>query len=176
MPGSPEKKRIAPQVVFDIAPGLGEFTDDVLFGKVWEDTTLSKRDRSLITLSALVSLGRYGQIASHTGRALDHGVEPTELGELATQLAFYSGWPNGISAVYEMAKTFDERGIGPVPIKTGDLLELDDHAEATRKNIVASNVAPTAPNLAQDTDNVLFAKLWRRPQLSPRDRSLVSSG
>lgn len=166
--------RVAPQIVFDIAPGLGGFNEEILFGKVWPDPALAPRDRSLVTLSALVSLGRYGQVASHTGRALDNGVTPVEIGELLTQLAFYTGWPNAISAIYEVAKTYADRGIGPVSDGVEPALLPDAKAEVARRALIAGAVAPTAPALAADTDQVLFADLWLRPQLAPRDRSLVT--
>lgn len=66
-----ERRRIAPPVVYDVAPGLGHFTDSVLFGEVWERTELPARDRSLVTLSAIVSTGKTAQIAAHVSRALD---------------------------------------------------------------------------------------------------------
>src|SRR4051812_20441542 len=93
------RRRVAPPAVYDVAPGLGHFTDDVLFGEVWKREALKLRDRSLVTVSALVSTGKTAQIGSHVRRALDNGVRPEEIGELITQLAFYAGWPNAISAV-----------------------------------------------------------------------------
>lgn len=171
---SNQKTRVTPQIVFDIAPGLGQFSEEVLLGKVWNDATLAMRDRCFVTLSVLVTLGRSGQIASHTARALDNGLTPVEIGELITHLAFYTGWPNAISAIYEVTKTYGDRGIGPVSDNQGSLLELNPEAEATRKTLVANAIAPIAPNLAGDTDDVLFAELWRRPHLAPRDRSLVT--
>src|SRR5689334_12516758 len=81
-----------------IAPKLIELTDNVLFGDVWERPGLSKRDRSLITVAALVALNRSQQLEGHLGRALDNGVTRDELVELITHLAFYSGWPTAMSA------------------------------------------------------------------------------
>jgi 4-carboxymuconolactone decarboxylase len=103
--------RVAPAAVYEVAPGLGHFTDDTLFGEVWLRKELSPRDRSLITVATLVATGKVAQISSHTKRALDNGVTPEEIGELITHLAFYSGWPSAISAVTEVKKVFDERGI-----------------------------------------------------------------
>lgn len=109
-----QRPRVAPPAVYEVAPGLGHFTDDVLFGEVWLREDLAPRGRSLITVAALVSTGKAAQIGGHVRRALDNGVMPGEIGELITHLAFYSGWPNAISAVTEAKKVFDERGIGPV--------------------------------------------------------------
>lgn len=169
-----ERRRIAPPAVYDVAPGLGHFTDSVLFGEVWERADLSPRDRSLVTVSALVSTGKTAQIAAHVGRALDNGVKPEEIGEIITHLGFYSGWPNAISAVTETKKVFDERSIAPVENSTGPRIALEAAAEAARANTVNTAVAPTAATLADLTNRVLFGDLWQRPDLSARDRSLIT--
>ena len=83
----------------DIAPALAEYTERVLFGDVWERPGLSPRDRSLITVSTLVALYRTNELPFHLGKALDNGVTREELVELITHLAFYSGWPNAVTAV-----------------------------------------------------------------------------
>ncbi|MBZ9700543.1 MULTISPECIES: carboxymuconolactone decarboxylase family protein [unclassified Mesorhizobium] len=169
-----ENPRVAPPAVYDVAPGLGHFTDDVLFGEVWERKDLGPRDRSLTTLAVLVSTGKSAQLAGHLRRALDNGVRQEEIGELITHLAFYSGWPNAISAVTETKKVFDERGIGPVAKSDAPRIELDAAAEALRSGAVDAAVAPTAAALADLTNRVLFGDLWRRAELSARDRSLVT--
>ncbi|MBV9834088.1 MAG: carboxymuconolactone decarboxylase family protein [Alphaproteobacteria bacterium] len=83
----------------DFSPKLVDLTEGVLFGDVWERPGLSKRDRSLITVAALVALNRTEQLRGHLGRAIDNGVKKDELVELITHLAFYSGWPTAMSAV-----------------------------------------------------------------------------
>jgi len=87
------------QAMGDIAPKLAELTDDVLFGDIWERSGLSKRERSLITVSALLAMNRIEQLPFHLEFALDNGVKLEELVELTTHLAFYSGWPTAASAV-----------------------------------------------------------------------------
>ncbi len=82
----------------DYAPKLIELTDDVLFGDVWERPELSKRDRSLVTVAALVAMGRREQLPGHLRRARDNGVTEEELIEVITHLAFYAGWPNSMTA------------------------------------------------------------------------------
>jgi 4-carboxymuconolactone decarboxylase len=81
-----------------IAPKLAELTEHVLYGDVWERPTLSKRDRSLITLAALVGMYRIEQIGMHVERAIENGVSRDEIGEMLTHLAFYAGWPASVSA------------------------------------------------------------------------------
>jgi 4-carboxymuconolactone decarboxylase len=87
------------QLLGDFAPKLVDLTDDVLFGDVWERPELSKRDRSLATVSALIAMNRPDQLRFHLGYAVQNGVKKEELIELITHLAFYSGWPNAMSAV-----------------------------------------------------------------------------
>jgi 4-carboxymuconolactone decarboxylase len=92
----------------DIAPALGELTDKVLFGEVWQRPGLSKRDRSLITVAALVAGYRTNELPFHLGRAIENGVTKDELIELITHLAFYSGWPTASTAVAIARKVFAE--------------------------------------------------------------------
>ena len=80
------------------APKLIELTDNVLFGEVWERRGLAKRDRSLITVAALIALNRTEQLRGHLERALGNGVTKDEIIEVITHLAFYSGWPTAMSA------------------------------------------------------------------------------
>ena len=95
----PEQPTPAQQLMGTFAPKLTELTDDVLFGDVWERPGLSKRDRSLITVSALVALNRTEQLPGHLKRAIANGVTEDELVELITHLAFYAGWPSAMSAI-----------------------------------------------------------------------------
>jgi 4-carboxymuconolactone decarboxylase len=82
----------------DVTPTLIELTDEVLYGKVWTRTGLSPRDRSLITVAALVALNRLDQLPSHLERASNNGITKGQIVELVTHLAFYSGWPTAMSA------------------------------------------------------------------------------
>ncbi|MGA3114703.1 MAG: carboxymuconolactone decarboxylase family protein [Syntrophobacteraceae bacterium] len=95
-------------LIGDVAPKLAELTEDVLFGDVWERPGLSKRDRSLITVSALVALNRTEQLPFHLARALENGVTKEEIVESITQLAFYSGWPTAMSAIMLAKGVFKE--------------------------------------------------------------------
>ena len=84
--------------VRDVFPKLGELTDKVVFGDVWERKQLSKRDRSLITVAALVATYRPEQLVSHLTRAINNGVTQEEITEVITHMAFYAGWPAAMSA------------------------------------------------------------------------------
>ena len=83
----------------DIAPALGKYTDDVLFGDVWKRPGLSPRDRSLITVTSLISGYRINEMPFHMKRALDNGITRDELIETITHLAFYAGWPAASTAI-----------------------------------------------------------------------------
>jgi len=98
----------AQKALGDLAPKLVELTDKVLFGDVWERPELSKRDRSLITCTALVATGKTEQMSFHFPRALENGVTREELVELITHLAFYVGWPSAMSALTRVRELFTE--------------------------------------------------------------------
>ena len=95
----------------DFAPALADYTDRVLFGDVWERPGLSPRDRSLITVAALVALYRTNELPVHLKKALENGVKRDELIELITHLAFYSGWPTANTAVSIARRVFAESGV-----------------------------------------------------------------
>jgi 4-carboxymuconolactone decarboxylase len=90
---------IGRQSMGGIAPKLAELTDTVLFDDIWRRTALSPRDRSIVTVSALIAMNRIEQLPFHLALARDNGVGRDELAELITHLAFYSGWPTAASAV-----------------------------------------------------------------------------
>jgi Uncharacterized homolog of gamma-carboxymuconolactone decarboxylase subunit len=96
---STKEPSAAQKLIGDFDPKLAELTDNVLFADVWERPGLSKRDRSLITVAALIALNRPEQLRSHLQRARVNGVTKDEVVEVITHLAFYSGWPNAINAV-----------------------------------------------------------------------------
>jgi 4-carboxymuconolactone decarboxylase len=102
------KPSAAQQAMGDLAPKLAELTDNVLFGDIWERNELSKRDRSLITVAALVALNRTDQLRFHVQRALENGVKKEELIEEITHLAFYSGWPTAVNAVTVAREVFSK--------------------------------------------------------------------
>ena len=95
-------KTPAQQMLGDTAPELVRLTDEVLFGQVWAGPGLSQRDRSLVTVAALVSLYRSDQLGSHLRRALDNGLTKDELVQAITHLAFYTGWPCAMTAMLKL--------------------------------------------------------------------------
>ncbi|MWV48850.1 carboxymuconolactone decarboxylase family protein [Rathayibacter sp. VKM Ac-2803] len=97
------------KAVGDIAPTLARYTDELLFDEVWERSELSKRDRSLATVSALVALGATEQLSFHLAFARDNGVTEQELVEAITHLAFYAGWPRAMAAIAVAKTVFAEK-------------------------------------------------------------------
>ena len=89
---------MAQKTVYDMIPQFGKLRDEVLFGDVWEQPELSKRDRSLVTCSVLAALYRTPELKGHLQRALDNGVTREELCGMITHIAFYSGWPTAVNA------------------------------------------------------------------------------
>ena len=104
----PKEQSRAQQLMGDFAPKLAELTDDVLFGDVWARTELSQRDRSLITVAALIANGNTEQLPGHLSRAKANGISEAELSEVMTHLAFYAGWPRAISAITVAKEVFQK--------------------------------------------------------------------
>ena len=168
--------RVAPPDMQAITPPLATYTDEVLFGDVWKRTDLAPRDRSLVTVAALIAGGHTEQMPGHFNRALDNGVKPGEITATITHLAFYSGWPRAVSAVGVAKEVFAKRGIASDQLALGssEPLPVDQASDAPRAAAVEAQMGSTAPALAGYTNNVLFDDLWRRTDLAPRDRSLVT--
>ena len=166
----------AREQVRNIVPGLIDLSERVLFGEVWERPGLSKRDRSLITCATLIALGREKQLVGHLQRALDNGLTKNELSEVITHLAFYSGWGNAAAAAAIVNDVFAARKIGrdELPAASPELLPLNKEAEEKRAASVEQQFGSVAPGVVQYTTDVLFRDLWLRPDLAPRDRSLVT--
>jgi 4-carboxymuconolactone decarboxylase len=104
----PKAATSARSEVREVAPRLIELTESLVYGDIWERPGLSKRDRSLITVAALVAMYRGDQLPGHLERALANGVTRAEIGELITHLALYAGWPTAMSAGRIAKRVFDE--------------------------------------------------------------------
>lgn len=96
------------QLFGDIAPKFAQLTDEVLFGDIWSRPGLSPRDRSLITVSALIAMNRPDQLRGHLARARENGLSDAELIEATTHLAFYAGWPSAVTAIGVTREVFKE--------------------------------------------------------------------
>lgn len=165
-----------PDAVETVAPALQSYSTDALIGTVWQDEALSKRDRALVTFAALMTMHQMEDFPAFTALALDAGVKPAELSETITHLAFYTGWGNATAAAEAMAPVYAERGISAdeLPSSEVELLPLDEEAEASRQEFVSSTYGNVSPGVVDNTEQLLFLDLWLRPDLAPRDRSLVT--
>ena len=158
-----------------VAPALEKYAEGPL-ADLWRRPGLSPRDRSIVTLAALIARNQTFDLRDGLYRALDNGVKPREISEIITHLAFYSGWPNAMAAVSAAKYVFTERNIAPdqLPSASPPPLPLDNEAEAQRARNVGAQFDKVAPGVVQYTTDVLFRDLWLRPDLAPRDRSLVT--
>jgi 4-carboxymuconolactone decarboxylase len=159
-----------------VAPALENYTQGRLLGEVWKRPDLSPRDRSIVTVAALIARNQTVEMPYYFNLALDSGVRPREISEVITHLAFYSGWANAMSAVAVVKDIFAQRKIGAdqLPPASPRLLPLDEAAEADRAARVGQQFGNVAPGVVQYTTDALFRDLWLRPDLAPRDRSLVT--
>ncbi|UHD46414.1 carboxymuconolactone decarboxylase family protein [Aureimonas altamirensis] len=137
--------RMAPPLVRETVLPLAIYTDEVLFGSVWARPELSPRDRSLITVAALVAGSHANQTRGHTNRGLDNGIEPEAFGEILAHLTTFTGPDSSRAVLPVMKEVFAERDL--------DASSLDE----------AMAALPEAG-----------ADLWQRPGLTQRDRSIVT--
>ncbi|MFZ0291614.1 MAG: carboxymuconolactone decarboxylase family protein [Candidatus Sulfotelmatobacter sp.] len=173
-----ERKFESMQTINDItmvAPALAKYGQGPL-ADLWERPGLTPRDRSVVTVSALIARNQTSEMPYYFNLALDNGVKPREISEIITHLAFYSGWANAMSAVAVAKGVFTDRKIGvdQLPSTSPVPLPLDKDAEAKRAAAVEQQFGNVAPGIVQYTTDVLFRDLWLRPDLAPRDRSLVT--
>ena len=160
----------------NVAPALADYTQSTLFGDLWKRTDLTPRDRSFVTVAAMIAANQTSVLPFYLERALDSGVTPVEVAEIITHLAFYTGWPNSFSASGVAKGVFARRDVAADVLSTGtqEQLTLDPASERQRIASVEQALGSVAPAFRDYTNGVLFGDLWRRPGLSPRDRSLVT--
>jgi 4-carboxymuconolactone decarboxylase len=158
-----------------VAPALEKYAQGPL-AELWKRPTLTPRDRSIVTIAALIARNQTIEMPYYFNLALDNGVKPREISEIITHLAFYAGWGNAMSAVAVAKDVFAQRKIGAdqLPPALPTLLPLDKEAEARRASNVEQQFGRVAPGIVRYTTDVLFRDLWLRPDLAPRDRSLVT--
>lgn len=162
--------------VADVAPAMAAYSERFIEKELWSRPELSRRDRSLVTVAALISRNDIVELPPYLNVALDSGITPTEISETITHLAFYAGWPNATSAALVARHVFAGRHVdmASLPGEKVDLLPLDKEKENQRATLVESNFGKVAPGVVKYTTEALFQDLWLRPGLAPRDRSLVT--
>ena len=158
-----------------VAPALDKYAQERLLGEVWKRPGLNARDRSIVTVTALIARNQTIELPYYLNLALDNGVKPSEISEIITHLAFYSGWTNAMSAVAVAKDVFAARNVsGDQLSSTSGPLPVDEAAEADRATRVGQQFGAAFPGIVQYTTDILFRDLWLRPGLAPRDRSLVT--
>ena len=157
-----------------LAPGLAVLTDDVLYGDVWRRPELSPRDRSLVTISVLIATGKTAQLAGHLGRGLDNGIQPNEASGLLAHLAIYGGWPSAVSALDVYEQVYTARNVDTAALRTMGPRLAAPASDASRAKAAADQWGAVAPKFVELTNTVVFDDLWRRSDLTQRDRSLVT--
>ena len=173
----PMSDNITLNQVREVSPALAGYMQLTLQDDVWKRPRLSVRDRSIVTVAAVIARNQADAMRGEFSRALDNGVKPGELSEVITHLAFYAGWNNAMSAVAAAHDVYAARGIQVRDIETAeshDPLPLDEVAEAKRATMVEGNFGKVSPGVVKFTTETLFRSLWLRPALAPRDRSLVT--
>ena len=158
-----------------VAPALEKYAQGPL-ADLWRRPGLGARDRSIVTLAAMVARNQTADMAGQLERALDNGVKPAEISGIITHLAFYAGWSNAMAATAAAKDVFARRNIGldQLAAASPPLLALNEAQEANRASRVGQQFGATFPGVVQYTTDVLFRDLWLRPDLAPRDRSLVT--
>ena len=159
-----------------VAPAMEKYKRDVVLGEVWKRSGLNARDRSIVTLAALIARNQQAEMAEYLDLALESGVKPSEISEIITHLAFYAGWGNAVAASGIAQGVFSARKIVPEQLAefSPALLPLNEATEADRARRVDDMFGGVFPGVTQYTTDVLFRDLWLRPTLAPRDRSLVT--
>ena len=152
-----------------VSPALEHYTKGVLFDGLCQRPELSPRDRSIVTVAALIARIQTIEMPYHFALALDNGVKPSELSEIITHPAFYSGCANAMSAVAVAKDIFHQReiGINQLPPAKDKLLPLNEDAERQRATQVSANFEPVDGPINDDIDEACREKYKNSPYLQP---------
>ena len=168
LPASYAQQPAAPVGAYDAAPYLGEVRNNYLYGDIWERPGLSARDRSMITVAVNQALYATNELKLHMGRALDNGVTQAEIAEIIAHVLWYSGFPTGVNAARVAAEVFEERGLPATPPGASS------RQPAVDPELEFPGAFPQTPYLRDLLNQVVYAETWKRPELSPRDRSMIT--
>ena len=157
-----------PSGAYDGAPYLGQIRDTYVYGDIWERPNLTKRDRSMITVAVNQALYATNELRLHMGRALDNGVTQTEISEIIAHVLWYSGFPTGVNAARVAAEVFAERNLPAIPAAASS------RQPPLEPELEFPDAYPQAPYLRDLLNQVLYAETWKRTELSPRDRSMIT--
>lgn len=158
----------APTGFYDGAPYLGQVRDKYVYGDIWERSGLSARDRSMITVAVNQALYATNELKLHMGRALDNGVTQAEISEIIAHTLWYSGFPTGVNAARVAAEVFAERGLPASPPG------VSSRTPPVNPELEFPGAFPQTPYLRDLLNQVVYAETWKRAELSPRDRSMIT--
>ncbi len=178
----------ADALIDELGP-IGSYVVDHVFGTVWSRPGLTRRDRSLIVVAMLVAMGgQYRQLAVHVKGALNHGLGPDQIREIAIHLCGYAGFPRAVEAMRVINETLaQELGDAVPPLPEADQKEDAERRADGMEIFQRLTESPGGPDIGarvEDLQNKLgtlaedaiywgFGELWARPQLSQRERSLL---
>jgi 4-carboxymuconolactone decarboxylase len=137
-------------------------------------TATSAPDTSAVTISVLIATGKPAQLAGHLTRALDNGVQPREASGLPAHLAIYCGWPSAVSALEVYEQVYTARHIDTAALRAVGSRLPSPTSDAAGSRALNDELRDVAPKFVQLTNDVVFDELWRRSDLSLRDRSLAT--
>ena len=157
-----------PSGAYDAAPYLGQVRNTYVYGDIWERPNLTKRDRSMITVAVNQALYATNELRLHMGRALDNGITQTELSEIIAHVLWYSGFPTGVNAARVAAEVFEGRGLPAIPSAASPRQPPEE------PELEFPEAYPQTPYLRDLLNQVLYAETWKRAELSPRDRSMIT--
>ena len=157
-----------PPGAYDAAPYLGQVRNTYVYGDIWERPGLSARDRSMITVAVNQALYATNELRLHMGRALDNGVTQAEISEIIAHVMWYSGFPTGVNAARVAAEVFAERGLPARPPGASSRQPPVD------PELEFPGAFPQTPYLSDLLNQVVYAETWKRSELSPRDRSMIT--
>lgn len=157
-----------PPGAYDAAPYLGQVRNTYVYGDIWERPGLSARDRSMITVAVNQALYATNELRLHMGRALDNGITQAEISEIIAHTLWYSGFPTGVNAARVSAEVYAERGLPANPPGASS------RQPAVNPELEFPNSYNQAPYLRDLLNQVLYAETWKRAELSPRDRSMIT--
>ena len=162
-------------VPLSASPNLDDDVKQIVLDELWERSELSKRDRSLVTVTAVVAQGHSAVLPFQFALALDNGVTPQELAGVLSHLVYYSGLSASVAAESALARVFAERGVKLSTLRVAEAKPEPDKAAAqAQREVVQSMVGDVSPGLAHFSNTALNGDLWLRDDLVPRDRSLVT--
>ncbi len=168
---------------------LGSFAVDYVMGDLWSRTQLTPRDRSLVVIAVLASMGSVDELAAHVEIGLNHGLSREEIDEIVLQVAAYAGYPMAMAASRVVDRTFcGIDGIdrqpprGPADAKNDEqrradatdvLRTLTGGRAAAEPDQALANIVETLGDVGKLAFDWAFGEVWARPQLARRDRSLI---